>query len=331
MIYFNQSSCKQLSNLKSSEEETYLRNLVTLFNALVPMSSISSATKANFREAMNQERKITRKPVHILIIVFATQLWFDSIPCKVDDCLEDLFDFDYGAIYDFHYFAMDARFYRYFMIDCILISTPVTFLLCTLLLVLLKNTDNLRMLLSGIISFMIGIYFLLFSSLTVQYIIMMAKFSLLPKVLHLTTLLPVPILAAVFLALAYTNIVQLKKQIESENSSNSKGSLLSVPIYLSVFVIFLSLTTMIISNLTITSAMQVHWNVNVGSSCTNNDDISSYTPDYTPLDRECFDFHGKPTNITEKPEKCYGKIIDCQVMERMKLFSISQLAVSGTK
>ena len=102
---------------------------------------------------MNQERKITRKPVHILIIVFAmilcvlifaTQLWFDSIPCKVDDCLEDLFDFDYGAIYDFHYFAMDARFYRYFMIDCILISTPVTFLLCTLLLVLLKNTDNLR-------------------------------------------------------------------------------------------------------------------------------------------------------------------------------------------
>ena len=60
---------------------------------------------------------------------------------------------------------------------------------------------------------------------------------------------------------------------------------------------------MIISNLTITSAMQVHWNVNDGGSCTNNDDTSSYTPDYT-LDRECYDFLGKTTKgePVEKPQ-----------------------------
>merc|ERR1719312_1469679 len=198
-----------------------------------------------------------------------------------------------------------------------------------MLILLMKKTNVLRLLLIIIISLVLGTFFLVFSFVTVQYIILMGKMPLLPRVLTLASLLPVPPLAVIFLALAYANIGNLKqeKEKEKENSSNLRICLSSVSIFLPIFLVFLSLTTMTMSNLTITSRMQDNWNS---------------TRDHS-YERECreeeqyYDNYGyyrttTTTTVapTEKPEKCFGKTLDQQVQDRMTFFSISQLTVSET-
>jgi len=321
---------KSVEYLETSCGE-YLGNLVQLFNFLLPLPSISSVINENFSQALKQQREITPKPVHILLIllsmficvlVFSMQLWFVSTTCNLFyDCKVDGY---FARTWDSFYMTrIEDR------ILIILISTPVTFLLSTMLLVLMKKTNVMRMLLIIIISLVLGIFFLVFSFATVQYIILMGKMPLLPKVLTLASLLPVPLLAVIFLALAYTNIVQLKQEKEREKSSNSRICLLSVSIFLSILLVLLSLTTMTMSNLTISSAMQKNWNS---------------TRDHS-YDRECreeehyYDSYGYELFVTtttttvspsEKPEKCYGKTLDHQVQDRMTFFSISQLTVSET-
>merc|ERR1719431_1031055 len=182
-----------------------------------------------------------------------------------------------------------------------------------------------RMLLFIIISLVLGIFFFVFSFSTVQFIILMGKLSFLPKILTLASLLPVPVLAVVFLALAYTNIVHLKEENHKENLNNSKKCLLSVGIFLSIFLCFLSLTTMTMSNLTITSAMQKNWNSTRDHSYDDEcREKEAYYNDYG--------YYRTTTTTTvapkEKPMKCYGKTLDWQVQYRMTFFSISQLTLS---
>ena len=181
------------------------------------------------------------------------------------------------------------------------------------------------MLLFIIISLVLGIFFLVFSYSSVQFIILMGKLPFLPKILTLASLLPVPVLAVVFLALAYTNILQLKEENNKENLSKSKNYLVPVCIFLSFAICFLSLTTMTVSNLTITSTMQKNWNS---------------TQDHS-YDKECrekeeyynnYNYYRTTTTTTvaptEKPVKCYGKTLDYRVRDRLTFFSFSQMTVS---
>merc|ERR1712179_483313 len=306
----------------------YLGNMVQLFNSILPMPDISSVTNANVGQVLKQQRRITHKPVHILllllamivcVLMFSAQLWFVSTSCDTFyDCEVD------------GYFA--RKWWPSLMtrvvedrILIILISTPVTFLLSTLLILLMKETNVLRMILFIIISFGLGIFFLLFSFSTTQLIILMGKLPFLPKILTLASLLPVPVLAIIFLALAYTNILQLKEEKIKENFSNSKNYLVPVCIFLSISICFLSLTTMTMSNLTITSAMQNNWNS---------------TQDHS-YDKECrekeeyynnYNYYRTTTTTTvaptEKPVKCYGKTLDYRVRDRLTFFSFSQMTVS---
>merc|ERR1711942_295482 len=345
MIYSKQRSHMQLQNSKSPEEEAlqksveyletscgeYLGHLVHLFNSLLPLPTIQSVMNANLGEALKQHRKISHKPVHIVllllamiicVLMFSAQLWFVSTSCNLFyDCEVDGYFARTWARYLAYWARIDDR------ILIILISTPITFLLSTMLILLMKKTNVIRLLLIIIISSVLGLFFLVFSFSSVQYIILMGKMPLLPRVLTLASLLPVPPLAVIFLALAYANIMNLKQEKEKENSSNLRICLSSVSIFLPIFLVFLSLTTMTMSNLTITSRMQENWNS---------------TQDHS-YDRECreeeqyYDNYGyyrttTTTTVapTEKPEKCYGKTLDQQVQDRMTFFSISQLTISET-
>merc|ERR1719153_1304441 len=349
MIYLKKIGDMQFQNSKSPEGEAlqkslkvlqksvnyletscgeYLGNVVKLFNSILPMPDISSVTNANVVQVLKQQRRITHKPVHILLLLlamivcvfmFSAQLWFVSTSCNTFyDCEVD------------GYFA--RKWWPSLMtrvvedrILIILISTPVTFLLSTLLILLMKETNVLRMILFIIISLGLGIFFLLFSFSTTQLIILMGKLPFLPKILTLASLLPVPVLAIVFLALAYTNILQLKEEKIKDNLCNSKNYLVPVCIFLSISICFLSLTTMTMTNLTITSAMQNNWN-------------STHDHSY---DKECrekeenynkYDYYRTPTTTTvtptEKPVKCYGKTLDYRVQDRLTFFSFSQMTVS---
>merc|ERR1719153_1485542 len=284
MIYLKKMGDMQFQNSKSPEGEAlqktvkvlqksvnyletscgeYLGNVVQLFNSVLPMPDISSVTNANVGQVLKQQRRITCKPVHILllllamiicVLMFCAQLWFVSTSCKTFyDCeVDDYFARKWAP------FAMMWRVEDRILI--ILISTPVTFLLSTILIILMKKTNVLRMLLFIIISLVLGSFFLVFSYSSVQFIILMGKLPFLPNILTLASLLPVPVLAVVFLALAYTNILQLKEENNTENLSNSKDYLVPVCIFLSISICFLSLSTMTMSNLTITSSMQKNWN-----------------------------------------------------------------------
>jgi len=342
MIHLKKMGDSQFQNSKSPEGEAlqksvnyletscgeYLGNMIKLFNSLLPMPDISSLTNANVGQVLKQERRITHKPVHILllllamiicVLMFSAQLWFVSI-------VRSIVSTSCNTFYDCEVDDYFARNWGPFPImNIILIPTPITFLLSTILILLIKQTNVQRMLLFIIISLVLGIFFLVFSYSSVQFIILMGKLPFLPKILTLASLLPVPVLAVVFLALAYTNILQLKEENNKENLSNSKNYLVPVCIFLSFAICFLSLTTMTMSNLTITSAMQNNWNS---------------TQDHS-YDKECrekeeyynnYNYYRTTTTTTvaptEKPVKCYGKTLDYQVQERMTFFSISQMTVS---
>ena len=130
---------KSVNYLETSCGE-YLGNVVQLFNSVLPMPDISSVTNANVVQVLKQQRRITHKPVHILllllamivcVLMFSSQLWFVSTSCNTfNDCeVED-------------YFARNWAPFPWNLI--ILISTPVTFLLSTVLSLLMKETNVQR-------------------------------------------------------------------------------------------------------------------------------------------------------------------------------------------
>merc|ERR1711872_1009453 len=103
----------------------------------------------------------------------------------------------------------------------------------------MKNITVIRMLLSSLTTVLIGTFFLVFSICSVQYLIMMGvKIPLLFKLLTFVTLLPVPLLAAVFMALAYSNLIQVWVRKENESSASSTAWYLTFFRFLSVVFIF---------------------------------------------------------------------------------------------
>ena len=159
----------QLQNSKSPEEEAlqksvkmlqksveyletscgeYLGHLVQLFNSLLPLPTIQSVMNANLGEALKQQRKIIHKPVHIVllllamiicVLMFSAQLWFVSTSCNLFyDCEVDGYFARTWTTYWAYWARIDDR------ILIILISTPVTFLLSTMLILLMKKANVLR-------------------------------------------------------------------------------------------------------------------------------------------------------------------------------------------
>merc|ERR1719153_685013 len=299
--------------VKKSEEfcAGHLETLVNLFYTLLPLPSMSSLTSS-----LKQSRAIINKLVHILsvflamilcLLMFSAQLWF----IKSRPYVEEWQDADQDD-----YFAREwditgtAR-----VVDrklVILISTPVTFILSILLIILMKKTTVISMLVVSPISSFLGVFFLVFSFFSVQYIILMGvNVSLLHKILTLITLLPVPLLSSIFLALAYSNILQLQEEKEAEKSNNSETDCcLTFSMFLSVAFIFLSISTMININLAINNYMKDDW---------------STTIDHT-YDIDCYDVYH--TGYYEKPRKCHGKVLAISLQEKCTFFSISQMSVT---
>merc|ERR1719233_180374 len=210
--------------VKKSEEfcAGHLKTLVNLFHTLLPLPSVSSLTNS-----LKQSRPIINKPVHILslflamilcLLMFSAQLWFINSRPSVEEWQEADQDNYFAREWDM---TGTAR-----VVDrklVILISTLVTFTLSILLIILTRKTTVFSMLVASIISSFLGVFFLVFSFFSVQYIILMGvNFSLLHKILTLITLLPVPLLSSIFLSLAYSNILQLQEEKEVEKSNNSE-------------------------------------------------------------------------------------------------------------
>jgi len=325
--------------MKKSEKccGEFLGHLVQVFNGLLPLPSISSLT--NIGQVLQQPRKVTNKPVHILLLVLAmvicvvmffAQIWVLAIR----DC-----DGTYGLCFFVRdpedYFARrwENIFFNWVGFIAarniiILTSAPITFLFCTVLILMMKNTTVLRMLLFSLTTFIIGTFFLVFSICSVQYLIMMGvKIPLLFKLLTLVTLLPVPLLAAVFMALAYSTLVQVWVQKENESSSSSKTCYLTFFTILSVVFIFFSLFTMTLSIQVVTTNTQEHWN----STSNHGYDEECRDKEYRDRYSSNYDYYRTTTTTTtttvapvEKPEKCYGKTLDYDIQQMMAFFSISQ-------
>jgi len=307
--------------VKKSEEfcAGHLETLVNLFYTLLPLPSMSSLTSS-----LKQSRTIINKPVHILsvflamilcLLMFSAQLWFIKSRPYVEEWQNADQDDYFAREWDI---TGTAR-----VVDrklVILISTPVTFILSILLIILVRKTTVISMLVVSLISSFLGVFFLVFSFFSVQYIILMGvNFSLLHKILTLITLLPVPLLSSIFLALAYSNILQLQEEKEAEKMSNSESCCLTFSMFLSVAFIFLSISTMININLAINNYMKDDWSTTIDHKydmeCKGlvyvQDSYGEYYPEYY-----------------EKPAKCHGKVLEISLQERCTFFSISQMSVT---
>ena len=119
----------------------FLEHLVQVFNALLPLPTLSSVEKLG--EYLKQPRHLTHKLVHILciilamiicILMFSAQLWYiASTPCTSEYCVP--FDDPEDAF---------ARTWVESRKTVIFISTPFTFLLCIILLLLIRRTTVLK-------------------------------------------------------------------------------------------------------------------------------------------------------------------------------------------
>ena len=158
------------------------------------------------------------------------------------------------------------------------------------------------------------------------------QFSSLTELLLLVSLLPIPVLSSLFLALAYGNIVQLKEEKEAASYNKTKICLLSISFILAGVFLFVSLATMTSSNLVIKSSMQRHWNSTNSHSwedeCReNNRDNNRYNHNDYGYQRQDYELT-TTTAPKAKPEKCYGKQLDHEVQDVFVFFSISQLCLT---
>ena len=127
----------------------FLENLVQVFNALLPLPTVSSVEKLG--EYLKQPRNLTHKPVHILcillamiicLLMFSAQLWYiATTPWTSEYCLL-FYDCEEAlAMTNFGLLEVESR------KAVILICTPVTFLLCIILLLLIRRPTVLRLVL----------------------------------------------------------------------------------------------------------------------------------------------------------------------------------------
>ena len=189
------------------------------------------------------------------------------------------------------------------------------------------------MFLSGIICLVIGIFFFGFSLFSVQYIIMMGvQFSSMAEILFLLSLLPIPLLSSLFLAVAYGNIVQVKEEKEAGSSSKTKICLLSISFILASVFLFVSLVTMTSTNLVIMSSVQMHWNTTRSHSW--DEECRETNHDNNRYNYNDYDYQRRNYELTTitapkiKPDKCYGKQLDREVQDVFVFFSISQLCLT---
>eukprot|EP00092_Neocalanus_flemingeri_P010653 GFUD01011475.1.p1 GENE.GFUD01011475.1~~GFUD01011475.1.p1 ORF type:complete len:633 (+),score=106.66 GFUD01011475.1:119-2017(+) len=304
--YFNYLGTNYIPTEPKKEDFIWIfRKYIELFRKLLPVLPLPSVQSLNnLDHVLKEPRLLTNKPVHVLsillamvacIAMFVSQLW-DITIAKCNEGRTCYFHQDpegtfarswvmYGVV---GYNGSDRKL-------IILVSTPITFLLCTTLLLLTRKTTVLRMILSGFISLGMGIFFFLFSIDASQYIILLGtKMSTLSFILKLVSLMPIPLLAALFMSLAYSNIIQMMEENEDKRSSKLKAVLLSISIILAIVFFFLSLTSMVTSNLSMIADLQGYW----GDKCNEN---------------EYHDCHGE---------------LDYQVQNDFTLFSISQVLLT---
>merc|ERR1719315_434840 len=246
----------------------------------------------------------------ICILMFSAQLWYiATTTCSSEYCVpfddpEDAFARTWDITDSWRVESRKA---------VILISTPITFLLCIILLLLTRRTTVLKLVLASILSFVLGMFFLVFSFYSMQFIILMGtKLSILSQELNIIFLLPVTLLAPLFMALAYSSIIQLREEKESQHSNKWRNCCFIFAILLSISFLFLSLTTITTTTLVITSTMQDHWNTTRDHSYDKEcRDETEYDDNYN------YRYHYRETTTTtttvapkEKPDKCFGKRLD---------------------
>jgi hypothetical protein len=98
-----------------------------------------------------------------------------------------------------------------------------------------------------------------------QYIILMGiKMSSLSFIPNLVSLMPIPLLAALFMALAYSLVIQMKEENEVDSSGKSKTCHLSISTILAIVFLFVFLATITSPNPVMMSTMQGDWNTTYG-------------------------------------------------------------------
>ena len=143
-----------LHSTKLNQCEDYLVELldsqVEMFRKLLPLPSFSSSPIVD--QVKKQPRRITNKPVHILsilltmmgcIVMFSAQLWYiATMDCNTEQGCYNSFEDPNDA------FARDFDITKLARVEgrklVILISTPITFILCIILLLLIRETSELR-------------------------------------------------------------------------------------------------------------------------------------------------------------------------------------------
>eukprot|EP00091_Calanus_sinicus_P007538 TRINITY_DN1861_c0_g1_i6.p1 TRINITY_DN1861_c0_g1~~TRINITY_DN1861_c0_g1_i6.p1 ORF type:complete len:276 (+),score=55.81 TRINITY_DN1861_c0_g1_i6:258-1085(+) len=130
------------------------------------------------------------------------------------------------------------------------------------------------------------------------------------------------------MALAYSNIVQVKEEKEATCFNKTKICLLSISIILAIVFSFTALAAMTSSNLVIMSSMQGHWNTTDNhrwdDECRDNERYNYNDYGY----RRGYYESTTTTAPESKPEKCYGKQLDGAIEEDFVFFSISQVCLT---
>merc|ERR1711915_97842 len=298
-------------------------------NLLAKLFSLPSTTFfISLSEEINKPRKLPNKPVHILylvtaiiicILMFTTQLW----NTMETDCGENNWmDCDPKDSFarDIDNFFI-ARFEDRKLI--IFIGAPIIFILSSMLCFLLKETTPLRMLLSSLISLVIGIMLFYFSLFSIQCIIFMSgKMTLLFKILTLVSLSPVPLLSATFMALSYNNLVQMTEEKGAEPWSKKKISLLGITGTLLIIYAGLSMTAMVNSSITVMEKTQSKWN-----STRNYEYDYDCDENYNNY-RDYSEYIERSSSPKSKPEKCFLKSLSYHVKDEVVFFSVSQMCVT---
>lgn len=298
----------------------------------------------------SKQLSFSNKELHIICIaigmlistaMFSAQIWILDTNSNKD--VENFFAKGFVN-------GLFGTFYRSDRVMVITISSVIAFLVSITMICLIARTTHTRLLFLSFLGLGIGTFFIIFSSYTVQYIILMGiglpgYFEV--KLVYLSIFICVPILGSLFLAISYSSITQIFGHQTYVKSSSPKTWLTYTVTLLAILLIFLSAATMFSTNWTTMMVVQEKWNstdlqrmsrdcVDEQSNYYGYRNSDGYKNNQRMADEYNYDYELPTTTTTTStttsttqrilPEKCFGKELAFQVQYWASLFSISHLS-----
>ena len=221
----------------------------------------------------------------------------------------------------------------------VLVSAPVTLLLCLALLLLTRRTSALHTLLAALLALGMAAFHCFLSTVSLSWMILLAPSSVstLSLNLRMGIALAEPLLAAALtaLALSYLGSLLQRKEVTEEAPTGCRRGATGLATVAALATIGLAMTALALTSDNTMTSLSGHWNTTESTRYKSDCPEGAARNQRRDYPRYYYDDEGvrrvQTTTTTTPapwPDHCFGVSLDNRLQEAFTSFSLSQLCLS---